>query len=430
MAKLLIVEDDILLAGMIQDFLEEESHTVEVVNTGIDGLEEIESNSFDLVILDWDLGDMSGVQILKKHRESGGTTPVIMLTAHISTDDKELGLDSGANDYLTKPFHMKELSARVRATLRNFAGRTAAPKALGSGNEELLRQGNLLGTSLAGRYEFLELIGEGGIGLVFKARHPFLQKLVAVKMLHSGTLKEAAIADFQKEAAVISRLEHPNIIAVHDFGLTENRRPFMVMELVEGKNLFEILEERDFIPLPEAVDLLRQVADGIACAHENGIIHRDIKPHNIMMKSGPGRASIPKILDFGIALLQEGGSQPAERTARQNLAVGSPPYMPPEQVLAKPVDARSDIYSFGCLIFEIVSGWPPFIADTPEELMLAHVSDQPHSLERVRPQIDYPVELKALIARCLEKDPSNRYQNMLEVKNDLEKVFGAIQARQ
>lgn len=422
MAKILVIDDDRELAGMVEDWLTFEKHDVEVVNTGFEGWNRIQSGEFELCVCDWDLPDLNGIDIVKRYRAAGGATPILMLTGHTSIDDKEQGLDSGANDYLTKPFHMKELSARIRAILRNASSQVVAPKALGSGNEDVLQKGNLEGTTLASRYEFIEIIGEGGFGMVFKARHPMLDKLVAVKMILESELKDEIIGRFEREAKAISKLDHPNIITLYDFGLTEKRLPYMVMEFIEGVGLDTVIREEDYVQLPKAMDILVPVADGLAYAHENGILHRDIKPSNIMLKEVAGRGMVAKLLDFGLAKLREPDAQKNPQLTQERQIFGSPPYMSPEQVRGKPLDERSDIYAFGCVMFEVVTGYPPHVGDTSVEIMFKHVEEPPLTFEETRPDIAYPPQLEQLINKALAKDPAQRYQSMRDLRNELETI--------
>ncbi len=426
MANILVVDDDVDLATIVEDYLLSQKHSVKVVHAGFEAAWLLESNDFDLAILDWDLPGVKGIDILKKARASGSRTPVIMLTGRASSDDKELGLDSGANDYLTKPFDMKELGARIRAVLRNSAAKAPAPpKALGTNNEEVLKKGNLIGTSLAARYEFIDVIGQGGFGIVFKARHPQLDKLVAVKMIQSKEIGDETIARFEREAKAVGSLDHPNIVIVHDYGVTENRQPYMVMEYIQGKGLDVALKESDGLPLKPALNMLVPVCDGLAHAHDVGILHRDIKPSNIMLKDSLQRGPVPKLLDFGMSKLKSLDSEGTDLTRSQQL-LGSPPYMSPEQVLGNAPDERSDVYAFGCVIFETVTGYPCFFGKTAVEILVKHVQDPPMTFQEVQPDRTYPKELDYLVKRALAKKPEDRYQSMGHLQYDLETVALAV----
>jgi CheY-like chemotaxis protein len=411
MAKILVIDDDTVLSGMVEDWLTYEKHAVDLVHLGFEGWKKITTGDYDLVVCDWDMPDLNGIDLVKRFRDGGGTTPIIMLTGHTSIDDKEQGLDSGANDYLTKPFHMKELSARIRSILRHQTPAAAVAKPLGTGNQELLQAADLIGTSLPSRYEFIEAIGEGGAGRVYKARHPHLDKIVAIKTLLPSELNDEMFARFEREAKVISKLEHPNIVNVYDFGITEKKQPFMVMEFIDGKGADQLLVELDYIPIPMALEILVPIADGIAAAHESGILHRDIKPSNIMVKHNAAGKLVPKLLDFGLAKNKVMAPEEIALTKEQNV-IGSPPYMSPEQIRGKPVDERSDVYSFGCVLFEMLTGYCPHIGDTSVEILIKHLEEPPLSFKEARPDFTYPPELEYLVDAALQKDVEKRIQNM------------------
>jgi CheY-like chemotaxis protein/tRNA A-37 threonylcarbamoyl transferase component Bud32 len=425
MADILYLDDDEELAEAVKLVLVNDGHKVSTVNSGPTGWTHIKSQPFDVVILDWEMPDLNGIDILKLMRTSGDSTPVIMMTSRSSTEDKVLGLDCGANDYLTKPFVPQELCARVRAALRSKASPAPAPKALGSNNVAVLNRAKLAGTAVAAHLEFVELIGEGGFALVFKARHPQLEKFVAVKMLLPSELSADMVSRFVREARIVSNLDHPNIVAVHDFGITENKQPYMVMELVEGPSLYKVIQDKDFLSLKEGLTILLPVASALCYAHDQGILHRDIKPENIVLKEGPDEGVVPKVLDFGLAKVIEldlNSSKEARLTQGQQM-LGSPPYMSPEQVRGKPLDERSDIYSFGCLVFEVFTGFTPFVGDTPMEITLKHLEEAPLSFKEAQPTVKYPAELEQLVARALQKDPVKRYQTMHELCDELGKLL-------
>lgn len=402
MANVLFIDDDVQLATIVADLLRFEKHNVELAHAGLTGWEKASSNKFDLLILDWDLPELNGINILKRYRQSGGQAPVIMLTGHSSSSDKELGLDMGADDYLTKPFDPIELSARVRALLRRARPQAPVHQSLGSGNEELLKKFNLLGSSLASRYEFLELLGEGGHGIVFKVRHPVMEKLLAIKMLQGVALGAEGQERFKREAKAISRLEHPNIITIHDFGVSENGRPYMVMDFVEDMELRVLLKQNGALPPEFALDLAVQICDALAHAHSMKILHRDLKPGNIMLKCFIDKQPIPKLLDFGLAKISDVESQDEIDLTRPGQVLGSPPYMSPEQIEGNPTDERTDIYSLGCVLYSMLTGVPPHLGETSSKIFMKHLSSPVKPLQEVRPSLTFPNGLELVVQKVLE----------------------------
>jgi CheY-like chemotaxis protein/tRNA A-37 threonylcarbamoyl transferase component Bud32 len=420
MARILIIDDDEDQLENVVEWLILEEHSVETASNGKSGWAAINKGGYDLIILDWDMPDIQGIDILRRYRASGGTTPVIMLTGRDSIDHKAEGLDMGADDYLTKPFHMKELCARVRAAVRKDKNKPPIAKPLGTGNEELLKKADLLGTNLPSRYEFISQLGEGGVGLVFKARHPHLQKMVAIKMIHRTELREETATRFEQEAQVISKLEHPNIAAVYDFGLTERRQPYMVLEFVEGKNLFEYLNDVDHLSVADALDIAIQICEGIGHAHEAGIVHRDLKSSNIICKETGKDTTLVKILDFGCAKVRsmEASARPQHITKIGEI-VGSPLYISPEQIQGGTIDEKCDIYALGCLLHELLTGVAPFVGKDEVETLLQHINADPLPLKRTRPDLSFPTGLDRILAKMLEKNPARRYQTMKEAQAEL-----------
>jgi serine/threonine protein kinase/CheY-like chemotaxis protein len=419
MARILLVDDDVDLAITLQVLLVKEGHSVEMVHTGEEGWERARSNAHELLIFDWDLPDLNGINILKRFRDGGGTAPVLMLTGRSSQSDKELGLDTGADDYLTKPFGSAELSARIRALLRRSKAQAPVHKPLGSGNEEILDREKLSGTALAAKYEFTEVLGEGGSGIVFKARHPVMEKPVAIKMLRAEQATQESIERFEREAKAVSRLEHPNIISIFDFGLTENKQPYMVTEFIEGLNLAELLEQDGALPADFAIDLMMQVASAMSHAHQLEILHRDLKPRNIMLRCFSDRPPIPKLLDFGLAKLRDLNRKDAVELTQVGQVYGSPPYMSPEQINGTDLDERSDIYSLGCVLYATLTGVPPHLGDNAMQIMMKHLQDEVVPLSQRRPDLKLPASLNEVVSKALRKEPSKRHQSMQELLHEL-----------
>lgn len=423
MSRILLVDDNVELAESVAHLLTSENHTVEVVHTGNEGWELARTSQYDMLILDWDLPDLNGINILKRVRNAGCTTPVLMLTGHTSGSDKELGLDTGADDYLTKPFDYTELAARVRAMMRRAALQAPVLRALGTNNESVLEKANLAGTLLASRYEFLEVIGEGGAGIVFKASQPTIDRLVAIKMLHAEQLQKESIERFKREAKAVSRLDHHNIVTIYDFGATERGQPFMAMEYIEGLNLADLSRQEGALPIAFALDICTQICDGMSHAHDTGILHRDIKPSNLLLKEyADERPPAVKIVDFGLAKLKHMDKDSSVELTQFGQMLGSPMYMSPEQVKAEPLDERSDIYSVGCVLYQLLTGVPPHLGKSSAEVIMKHLNAAVVPLREMRPDLDLPEALEPVIRKALNKDPDQRYQSMLGLKQDLELV--------
>jgi CheY-like chemotaxis protein/tRNA A-37 threonylcarbamoyl transferase component Bud32 len=419
----LAADDDAMVLDALCQWLEVDNHSIETAYNGKDCWDKLKSQPYDLVILDWDMPFMTGIDVLKSFREAGGSTPVIMLTGHADVDDKEKGFDLGADDYLTKPFQGKELLARVRALLRRLEQK--GPKPLGLGNEQLLKNAGLFGTSLAARYEFLDILGEGAAGIVFKAKHPQLDKLVAIKMLHYHGMIDDVYARFEQEAKMVSRLNHPGIAMVYDFGVTEQKRPYMVMEYVEGKNLARVIEERDHLPAGEALTVFVQICDAMAHAHEKGIVHRDIKPVNILINQTSAEPLSVKVLDFGCGKLRDLHNESSGLT-QEGKSLGTPSYMSPEQVRGMKIDERSDVYSLGCVMYETLTGYVMHQGDNAAQTMLMHLEEDPPLLHEINPDLTYPEGVQKIVSQSLERDLDKRYQSMRSLQEDLKSLLDSL----
>ena len=252
---------------------------------------------------------------------------------------------------------------------------------------------------LAGRYELGDLIGRGGMGVVYRATDKLLGRVVAVKLLPDDRAEDPMfVTRFEREALSAAALNHPNIVSVFDTG-RDGGTHFIVMEYVEGANLATLVRRRGRLPPAEAADIAAQVASAIAAAHRAGIVHRDIKPANLMLDSH----GTVKVLDFGIARASAGTTltQPA-------LVLGSAPYLAPEVVRGERADERSDIYSLGCVIYELVAGEPPFTGENPASILHQHNARQPRPLADIDPAV--PAAFDRLVMRMLAKDPDERPQ--------------------
>jgi len=281
------------------------------------------------------------------------------------------------------------------------------------------------GRKLVGNYEFLEFVGSGGMGVIYKAKHPVMKRIVAIKMLHSHLMNEVITRRFQQEAEAVSGLSHKCIIAVHDYGVSEHGQPYMVMEYIDGKPLSEILRQGP-MAMDAAINISIQLAHALQHAHEKGVLHRDLKPSNIMVTDYDCSFPEVKIVDFGIAKILETDKTKVTQTGE---LLGTPQYMSPEQCRGHELDARSDIYSLGCVMFETLTGKPPFGGSTMVSSIVEQISKTAPALREVRPDMVFHARLEDLMAKALAKDPADRFQSMGELLNDLNEVQ-AIVARE
>ena len=276
-----------------------------------------------------------------------------------------------------------------------------------------------VGTIIAGKYEVLSVIGGGAMGLVYKARHTLMKRVVAVKVLRPNmALDETTVSRFQKESEALSVLDHPNILKVFDFGLNEQGQPYLVTDYLEGDTLADILNKDEFIDHKRAVELFKQASSALSHAHKNGVIHRDMKPSNIMLVMDDEGDEKVKILDFGIAKVTD-DTESSTQLTKTGEVFGSPLYMSPEQCRGKKLDARSDIYSVGCVLYRSLVGTPPIIGQDLIECLYKHVNEDPAPFADAMPGNNIPPALEALVMKCLMKDPTLRFQTMSELRDAL-----------
>jgi serine/threonine-protein kinase len=270
-----------------------------------------------------------------------------------------------------------------------------------------------------GRYRLVAELGRGAMGVVYKAEDPLLNRTVAIKtiiLMDEPAARAEYEARFFQEAKAAGGLNHPNLITIHDVG-REGDVAYMAMELLEGTELRELLI-RGRLPLASALEVVAQVADGLAYAHEHGVVHRDIKPGNIMIMRD-GRA---KIMDFGIARVRA-----SDIKTQTGALLGSPKYMSPEQVASQPADFRSDIFSLGVVLHEVAAGGPPFSAPTVTQLMQKIATAVPPPPSASNPAV--PAMLDLIVAKALEKQPGARYQSAAELAKDLRACVADLASR-
>ena len=268
---------------------------------------------------------------------------------------------------------------------------------------------SLVGQLIADRYRVEKLLGVGGMGSVYRASHVQLRKTVALKALHPEmTRLPEAVARFEREAIAASRIEHKNVAVATDFGRLENGTFYLILEYVEGESLREKLHREKCLTPGLSLQIARQIADALQAAHAHGIVHRDLKPENVMLVSRPQGPIHVKVLDFGIAKVPLEGSP--EGITAVGSVLGTPSYMSPEQCAGRVIDARSDLYSLGIIIYECVNGRKPYATDDALALLSRHLAVPPDPINS-----DVPPRVAEIISKLLEKDPQDRVQSAIEL---------------
>ena len=274
----------------------------------------------------------------------------------------------------------------------------------------------LIGRIIADRYLILAKLGEGGMGRVYLGEHMKMNRQCAIKVMNPNLVNDSDSATrFAREASNAARILHPNVAAVFDYGEAD-KIVYLVMEFVDGEPLSTILEREGALDARRAVDLARQIADGLGAAHELGLVHRDLKPDNVIVTRSRNQREIPKVVDFGIAKAVTGLDQ--EGLTRSGLVIGTPEYMAPEQLLGDPVDARADVYSLGCILYQMLTGIQAFAGDTREQMIRRRLHEAPPHVREVVPGV--PRQLDGIITKMLARSASGRFANGTEVRDALD----------
>jgi len=435
---ILVVDDDELNRDMLSRRLERKEYRVLVASDGSEALELAGRELLDLVILDIMMPGMSGLEVLKILRQTRSATelPVIMASAKGESQDVVNALELGANDYATKPLDFPVLLARIEAQLRlkvpfesektvdsagadegtmllqpgaeKSAGDTAQKPALNLDKARTSSEvdGPVAGTILAEKYRLEEEIGSGNFGTVYKATHLGLNLHVAVKVLQTslGTTMED-LARFQREGMSACRVKHPNAVSVLDFGVTATGVSYLVMELLEGRSLADEIEESGKLSPHRCMDIIEPVCAALEEAHSVGLLHRDLKPANIFLHHERGKEII-KVVDFGTAKFRDDAS--ANNLTLQGTVIGTPAYLAPERLANRPYDGRSDVYSLGVMLYQMLCGKVPFEATdgNPMTVAMMHMNDAAKSLVGEIPDVTEAVD--KVVSMALEKDPGKR----------------------
>lgn len=275
------------------------------------------------------------------------------------------------------------------------------------------------GATLDGKYEFIQLIGAGGMGVVYKARQIILNKVVAIKMLHTEMINERALKRFQREGKAAAVLSHPNIIKVYDFAISQHGQPYMVMDFVQGQTLEDKISADGCLEIEFTVDAMLQICDALSHAHKHGVLHRDMKPSNVLIIENEGKPPSMLILDFGIAKITDNEKATVNLTQTGD-TLGSPLYMSPEQCAGKEMDRRTELYHLGCTMYECLTGLPPFVGNTIAQIIAKITLEPPPPLKDSSLGKEFPPALEEIVMKLLNKNPDDRYQSVDELKWVLE----------
>ncbi|HEV2232802.1 MAG TPA: protein kinase [Terriglobia bacterium] len=281
------------------------------------------------------------------------------------------------------------------------------------------------GAVIRGKYRILGKVGQGGMGAVYKVMHVAFDELHALKVINPSLMgDELFVKRFRHEAVITRKLRHPNAVRVDDIDEAEDGRPIILMEYIEGQSLKKLIQDQGALPVPRVCSIIKQAAAALEAAHNLGMIHRDIKPENIVLVAGP-EGEVVKVLDFGIAKVKEArASESAGMTLTgTGVVIGTPQYMSPEQAMGKrgdELDGRSDIYSLGVVMYQMLTGDLPFKADTTMAMLLAHMQTPPTPIRTIHPELQIPDAVANVVMKTLEKDPSLRPQSARALITEIE----------
>ena len=401
----LVIDDDLEIRELVALLLKEADCEVISAADGVEGITKLEESSPDFVVLDVQMPRLDGWQTLKGIR-ARSDVPVLMLTAEATEQDKVRGLVSGADDYVTKPLQPAEFVARIQALMRRAKAQPHRPGA--QVEDPGFQSGDMIGP-----YRVEAMIARGGMSSIYRATHTALEREVALKIL-SGELARDRInrERFMNEWRIAAALHHPNIVDVFDAG-TEEGRLFLAMELVPGGDLGHRILNEGALPPQEALWILEQMASALDAAHAADLVHRDVKPGNILLD---GERAV--LTDFGLSKML--GSQ-ARLTAPGRM-VGTAQYLSPEQIRGEEVTQAADVYALGCVIYEMLTASSPFEAESDFVLMYAHLERNVPRMSERRPGV--PAAADDVVKRAMEKQIEDRYPSAGATIAALKQAFG------
>ncbi|MDA8016611.1 MAG: protein kinase [Thermoanaerobaculia bacterium] len=419
MATILVIDDDPDALLLVDAALTRAGHRVVTSSDARDITELTAEHGADAVVLDVLMPEMSGHDALQalRNRATTGGVPVLLLSAQAEGQDRVKGLRQGADDFLGKPFEPEELVLRIERLVAQPARGSAGPELNGAQLQQAQREGKVEGTLYLGRYQALEVVGEGGSGLVFRGWDPWLKRPVALKTLRFDQLEVGAgmlararnadsasrqVADLLHEAVTVARFTHANIVTLFDVGGARDYA-FLAMEFVDGMSLAEYLAAVGVLEPGEALHLGLAISAGLEVAHRERIVHQDVKPGNILL----GRDGSIKVSDFGVAQLI------ASLNEEEETIFGTPGYLPPEVLLGETYSERADLFGLGVVLFQALTGMLPYTGKNPQQRLLATVHGEMTSARDAAPGISE--EFVQLLADLLAREPKRRPASAAEV---------------
>ncbi len=331
---------------------------------------------------------------------------------------------SGASEQANAPTFDAYAQAHLKAHAQaNGQADAQVPVQVNSEKPGVFAPGTIVGAS----YEVIELLGRGAMGMVYRVKHVTLSTEYALKILTDDKQDEVSVIRFQNEAQAIAKLNHPNIVAIYNFGVHEGSLPFYVMDLLAGEDLLDKIVFAGPMASEAALPLFIEACAGLSYAHRKGILHRDVKPANLLILEKPDvHGANLKVVDFGIVKFAEELKPEVQKLTAMGIVCGSPSYMSPEQAMGQKVDPRSDIYSLGCSLFEALTGKVPFRGRSASDTMMMHATIPAPTLAEKNPELVYSDDLENVVAKMMAKEPMYRYQSMDAVAQDLRNILAGM----
>ena len=408
--RLLVVDDDAAIRRTLVDALDDGAYEIRVADSAEEAIRTIDSGAPDLVLTDLRMKGLDGLALLRVLRERTPETRVVIMTAYHDVGTAVTAIREGAADFLCKPFDLATLRDVVSRVLGETTGPSgengAAVRHTSGGSAEVPVQRAIVEPAagrrgaLVGHYRIEAEVGRGAMATVYRARDTKHDRPVAVKVLRKEVAVSIGTRRFLREIQIAARLHHPNILTLIDSGDWDGA-PFFVMPLVDGPSLRGRLDAEGRLPVGDAAGILRDVAGALAAAHELGVVHRDVKPENVLL-SGPH----VWVADFGVARALDDAS--GARATSIGSAIGTPEYMAPEQCAGHgEVDHRADIYALGMVAYEVLSGRSAFSGTSARAILTAHLTSRPEPLGDLVQSLDPGLE--ETVMTCLAKEPDDRW---------------------